>query len=301
MVVEKRSLSVRGLSVSFPGKKGWIKILDEVDMDFVERKFTAIVGESGCGKSVLGQAILGILPDSVRRGGNITFGAGVKNKRMGIIPQNPADSLNPTRRICKQMQDLLDTAGIEDKDNVRKKRYLELFHLSDTDRVLQSYPHELSGGMLQRTLCAMAASVNPDWILADEPTKGLDERTGALVIENLRRFRENLACSMIIITHDINLAKDVCDTVVVMYSGQIVEVNDNFFAAPLHPYSQGFLRALPQNGLHPMPGKAPDFGEEIQGCRFAPRCPQCSRRCLDQRPDLYGMPGGKYARCFLYA
>ena len=165
---------------------------------------------------------------------------------------------------------------------------------------MAAYPHELSGGMLQRVLCAMAVSTKPAWILADEPTKGLDEQVGAIVRENLLTIKHDLHLSMLVITHDIALAQEVCDDVLVMYAGQILEYNTDLWQKPLHPYTQGFLQALPQNGLQVISGKAPVPGESFSGCKFAARCPHCTKRCREQRPEMYQV-GDEQVRCFLYA
>lgn len=218
----------------------------------------------------------------------------------GIIPQNPSESLNPVRKIGKQMQDILAVHNIADSDNSYKKQCLRLFGLQEDERVLAAYPHELSGGMLQRVLCAMAVSSKPEWILADEPTKGLDEQVGAIVRKNLLTIKQDLHLSMLIITHDIALAQEVCDDVLVMYAGQVLEHNADIWHKPLHPYTKGFLQALPKNGLQVIPGKAPVPGESFTGCKFAARCPYCTTRCKEEKPAMQQV-GNAEVRCFLYA
>ncbi len=247
--------------------------------------------------------MLNILPQGVvKKGGVFYEGELVQGilSSFGIIPQNPSGSLNPVRKIGRQMQDILDVYAIKDADNAYKQQCLRLFGLQEEERVLAAYPHELSGGMLQRVLCAMAVSTKPAWILADEPTKGLDEQVGAIVRENLLTIKHDLHLSMLVITHDIALAQEVCDDVLVMYAGQILEYNMDLWQKPLHPYTQGFLKALPQNGLEVIPGKAPVPGESFSGCKFAARCPYCTKRCREQRPEMYQV-GDAQVRCFLYA
>lgn len=302
-MVETHDLVIKNLSVGFKLPQGVFYAVDDVSLQLSAGKFTAIIGESGCGKSVLGQAVLNILPAGVVKKGAV-FYAGEKVQKIlsafGIIPQNPSASLNPVRKIGRQMQDILAVHSIKDAANEYKIKCLHLFGLQEAERILAAYPHELSGGMLQRVLCAMAVSVKPAWILADEPTKGLDEQVGAVVRDNLLTIKHDLKLSMLIITHDIALAKEVCDEVLVMYAGQILEHNANIWQKPLHPYTQGFLRALPQNGLEIIPGKAPAPGDDFCGCKFAPRCPYCSVRCQLERPKLYKV-GEADVRCFLYA
>ncbi len=305
-MVGQKNITVQNLSVAFPVGRAWVRAVDGVTADFAAGRCTAIIGESGCGKSVLGQAVLGILPDGARRSGGVLYGGepleyAAQRRLFGVIPQNPSDSLNPIRKIHKQFQDLLDVYDIRDAKHLYKSECLRFFGLQDAERALQAYPHELSGGMLQRILCAMAISTKPPWLLADEPTKGLDEHNGAVALQNLQKLKRELGTSMIIITHDIKLARDVCDTVLVMYAGQVLERSDSFFAQPLHPYSRGFLQALPENGLRAMAGKPPEPGEQLRCCSFAGRCPCCGERCLRECPPLYTLRDGRQTRCFLYA
>lgn len=302
-MVMQDSLEIKNLSVGFKLPQGVFYAVDDVSIKLSAGKFTAIIGESGCGKSVLGQAVLNILPQGVVKKGAVFYkGERVQSilSAFGIIPQNPSGSLNPVRKIGRQMQDILDVYAIKDADNAYKLQCLHLFGLQEAERVLAAYPHELSGGMLQRVLCAMAVSTKPAWILADEPTKGLDEQVGAIVRENLLTIKHDLHLSMLVITHDIALAQEVCDDVLVMYAGQILEYNMDLWQKPLHPYTQGFLKALPQNGLEVIPGKAPVPGESFSGCKFAARCPYCTKRCREQRPEMYQV-GDAQVRCFLYA
>lgn len=307
-MVKREFISVKNFSAAFPVKNSWFYAVDDVSFSLAQDRFIAIVGESGCGKSVLGQGILGILPENVRKEGCIYYkgeklngllaaGAGI----FDLIPQNPGDSLNPTRKIARQMQDILDVVNIKDPDNAYKAKCLQFFGLEDIPRVLAAYPHELSGGMLQRVLCAMSISAKPRWILADEPTKGLDEQVTKVVLDNLRKMKSSLNLGMLIITHDLKLAGELCDEIIVMYAGQVMEINSDIFNHPLHPYTQAFLEALPVNGLKTIPGRAPAPGEEITGCRFVPRCKRCLARCLKSKPDLYITSSGAQVRCFLYA
>lgn len=302
-MVMQNSLEIKNLSVGFKLPQGVFYAVDDVSIKLSAGKFTAIIGESGCGKSVLGQAVLNILPQGVVKKGAVFYkGERVQSilSAFGIIPQNPSGSLNPVRKIGRQMQDILDVYAINDAANAYKLQCLHLFGLQEAERVLAAYPHELSGGMLQRVLCAMAVSTKPAWILADEPTKGLDEQVGAIVRENLLTIKHDLHLSMLVITHDIALAQEVCDDVLVMYAGQILEYNMDLWQKPLHPYTQGFLKALPQNGLEVIPGKATVPGKSFSGCKFAARCPYCTKRCREQRPELYQV-GDAQVRCFLYA
>lgn len=311
MVEKDENIYVKNLQVCFMPNNDVVQIIDGIDTVFEAGAFTAIIGESGCGKSVLGQAILGILPQYVHKNGEIIYKKvnilknakvvkGFYGREFSIVPQNPENSLNPVRKIRKQMQDILLVGNIQDKNDIYKIKCLKFFGIDDVGRVLESYPHELSGGMQQRVLCAMSISCQPKWILADEPTKGMDERLCGIVYDNLISIKQNSLSSMIIITHDINLATQVCDKIAVMYAGQILEVNSDLLQKPKHPYSQLFLKSLPENGLNAMQGISPALGEKIQGCKFAQRCPYCMPICKNNIPDYY-IEENVQVRCFLYA
>ncbi|MDY2637655.1 MAG: ABC transporter ATP-binding protein [Phascolarctobacterium sp.] len=291
-------IKIEELSVAFSTKEGLIKAVDDVNIQFKPYTVTAIIGESGCGKSVLGQAILGILPPTVFKEGVIVTKA---SSTFGIVPQNPADSLNPIRKIYKQFQDILDVHGVQDKRHTLKKECMELFGLEDVERVLNAYPYELSGGMLQRLLCAMAISTKPQWIFADEPTKGLDENTVKIVTENFQRIRKALNCGMIIITHDLEFAKTISDRIVIMYAGQVMEVSSELFTKPMHPYTQAFIKALPENGMKVLEGKNDNLLSNQRGCKFATRCLYRKAKCLEYRPELYSLGNAIQVRCFKYA
>ncbi|MCQ5183230.1 ABC transporter ATP-binding protein [Phascolarctobacterium faecium] len=304
-------LVLHQLYVHFPVPGGLVRAVDGVDICFRHQQITAIIGESGCGKSVLGQAILGILPDYVARSGNIFYRStdiladntslpGFYGQQIALIPQNPGDSLNPLRTIGRQFDDILQTAGLNDKTNQRKQQLLTFFGLPDAERVLAAYPHALSGGMLQRVLCAMSICCSPLWLLADEPTKGLDETACGVVYENLQKIKTSQSLGMLIITHDLHLARSICADIAVMYAGQIVEYGPQVLTGPRHPYTQAFLAALPENGFQPLPGLPPLPQDHLPGCRFAPRCPSCQKRCLQEVPPVYDSGTAK-VRCFLYA
>ena len=305
------NIKVEDLYVYFPVEQGYVRAVDGINLIFQWGKMTAIIGESGCGKSILGQALLNILPDYVEQRGKIIYQgvdvvgnpkgvAQFYGQEFGIVPQNPGDSLNPVRKIGKQFNDILQALGKQDSDDVLKTKWLHFFGLEAVDRVLEAYPHELSGGMQQRVLCAMSCCGQPKWILADEPTKGLDEQVCAVVYDNLLKIKAQGNCGMMIITHDLHLAQQVCDSIAVMYSGQIVEAGREIFTRPLHPYTQAFLASLPENGFQTMAGSAPAPTDKLNGCKFAPRCPYCLECCRHEVPPVYQV-GKTQVRCFRYA
>lgn len=312
MTIERDgSIYIEQLQISFPTLEGDVRAVDGITVRFACGQFTGVIGESGCGKSVLGQAVLGILPEYVKVRGQVLYQGydvarqaeempGFYGRQFGIVPQNPGESLNPTRNILKHMQDVLRACKISDAEDSRKMEALRFFGLPDTARIFKAYPHELSGGMQQRVLCAMGTICQPRWIFADEPTKGLDEKVCGVVYENLLKIKMRKECSMLLVTHDLNLARRVCDKVAVMYAGQIVEFGSAVFTKPKHPYTQAFLASLPENGFRPMRGIAPESGETAVGCRFADRCEFCFSACRKNTPPVYNVEQTE-VRCFLYA
>lgn len=305
------TLQISDLQVHFPVSKGLVKAVDGISAQFEHGKITGIIGESGCGKSVLGQALLGLLPDYVTRSGQILYrgtdilanAAGIPGfygQEFALIPQNPGDALNPLRKIGRQFDDILQAAALKDNDQQLKRSLLSYFGLSDTARILSAYPHELSGGMLQRVLCAMSICCAPHWLLADEPTKGLDELSCTIVYDNLQKIKLRGKLGMLVITHDLQLARTICDRLAIMYAGQIVEYGKRLLTEPRHPYTKAFLNALPGNGFQPLAGLPPSPQEQRPGCRFAPRCSACMERCRHEMPPPY-MVDDTQVRCFLYA
>ncbi len=304
-------IAIKNLYVSFPVKTGLVQAVDNISVTFKHGQITGIIGESGCGKSVLGQAILGILPEYVQRCGQILYrdanifadNTVIPNfygQEFALIPQNPGEALNPLRKTGKQFNDILLTAGINDPDDNYKISLLQFFGLADGRRVLAAYPHELSGGMLQRVLGAMSICCSPVWLVADEPTKGLDETACAVVYENLGKIKTKKNLGMLIITHDLQLARSLCDTIAVMYAGQLVEYGPHVLNAPKHPYTQAFLAALPENGFQPLAGLPPAPQDNLQGCRFTPRCKSSMPLCHKEAPPTCTI-GTAEVRCFLYA
>ena len=311
MKKEGKGFEVQELSVSFHVRGERVPVLHDMSIHLTQGGVTGIIGESGSGKSVFGEALFGLLPESAEIRGKVQFdGKDVfaltqreKNSLWGnvwgLVPQLPQEALSPLRTIDGHLRDVRCGAGMKPLTQEKAAELLRSFELAEPERVLRSYPHELSGGMLQRVLCAMAAACCPAWILADEPTKGLDEDVREAVGRSLARMAERTRCTLLVITHDIALAHSICDHLIVMYEGEIVEllaVAPEFAAH--HPYTQALLRALPENGFEALPLQAEISDDAGSGCRFAPRCTHADVRCRRERPSLYA--AGK-VRCFLYA
>ena len=289
-----------------------VRAVDHVSTAFKYGEITGIIGESGCGKSVLGMAILGLLPPYAQIEGEIIYQnqdliklndrqiRKIRGRKIGWIPQNPSESLNPVIKIKSQIKESLRL----NKERFSKKEHLgisllESFGFHDPQRVAVYYPFELSGGMKQRVTSAMGIACSPQWVIADEPTKGLDKALREQTYSTLLSIKEQGVKGMIIITHDIVLAKELCDQVAVMYSGQILEKGPQVIGKPLHPYTKALIASLPENGMNPMPGSAPTPSENFIGCKFAPRCQFWMERCIKESPQAFYKDGGM-VRCFLY-
>ena len=313
MKKEGKGFEVQELSVSFHVRGERVPVLHDMSIHLTQGGVTGIIGESGSGKSVFGEALFGLLPESAEIRGKVQFDGkdvfaltqsektSLWGNVWGLVPQLPQEALSPLRTIDGHLRDVRCGAGMKPLTQEKAAELLRSFELAEPERVLRSYPHELSGGMLQRVLCAMAAACCPAWILADEPTKGLDEDVREAVGRSLACMAERTRCTLLVITHDIALAHSICDRLIVMYEGEIVEL---LAVAPElaahHPYTQALLRALPENGFEALPLQAEISDDAGSGCRFAPRCTHADVRCRRERPSLYAAGAGK-VRCFLYA
>lgn len=307
---DKGGIRTEGLSVIFHLPDGDVCAADDISARFEEGKITGLIGESGCGKSVLGLALLGLLPPYASVEGKIyldgeALNPGTARKQLGteigLIPQNPSESLNPARTVgAHLMEALLPVKAGRKEKKERAEKLLRDFGFPETKRIWRAYPHELSGGMQQRVLCAIGAACSPRWILADEPTKGLDSDLRWQVKDTLLSLRSQGVRSMLVITHDLPLARELCDTIVVMYAGKIMESGSDVLKNPLHPYTKAFLAALPEHGFQSMPGTALRTGEKTAGCPFASRCAQAEERCRKECPPPVRLKQGRIVRCFQY-
>lgn len=309
------NINIEDLKIHFNTREGKVRAVDGVSLTFQSGKITGIIGETGSGKSVLGLGVLKLIANNSTISGRILYEEKnllslnekemkeIRGKNIALIPQNPSNSFNPILKIGSHINELFYYHK-KDKKSVCERKTLDVlkrFSFSTIYGVYNSYGFQLSGGMSQRALAAMGMALNPNWIIADEPTKGLDAIIRKQVYEVFDDLRCNMGVSMILITHDLMLAKKLCDEVVVMYAGKIIEqgTKDSIFNNPLHPYTRGLIDSQPNKKLIPIEGIAPKLTDLPSGCRFSPRCKVAKELCCNYEPELFEVKGSK-VRCFLY-
>ena len=316
-------LAVEELSVGFDTEEDLVNVLDRVSFDIEAGETLGLVGESGCGKSVTALAVMGLLPKPAGRiqGGDILFRGdsllalprermrAIRGNRIAMIFQEPMTALNPVQRIGRQLAETfaLHEPGLS-SDTVRQRSLglLEEVGIPAPERRLDEYPHQLSGGMRQRVMIAMALASRPDVLIADEPTTALDVTIQAQILELLRDLQRDTGMAIIFITHDLGVIAELCSRVVVMYAGRVAEQADirPLFAHPLHPYTRGLLDSIPRlegepkTPLTTIPGTVPGIDDLPSGCRFVNRCPFADSRCHGQPPPLDAPTTGHRVACY---
>jgi oligopeptide/dipeptide ABC transporter ATP-binding protein len=316
-------LEVRNLRTWFDSERGEVRAVDGVSFDVDAGETLGIVGESGCGKTVTALSLLGLVGrpagrvvegSSIRLRGEELVGAGaerlraVRGAEIAMIFQEPAASLNPVYPVGDQIVEALRAhRGTSRKDARREAvRRLEEVGIPDPERRVDDYPHQLSGGMSQRVMIAMALACEPALLVADEPTTALDVTVQAQILRLLAEVKARHGMALILVTHDLAVVAEVCDRVAVMYAGRIVETGsvEEIFLHPAHPYTRALLDAIPEPGrsdgpLRGIAGSVPSPTSWPEGCRFRPRCPLAFDRCV-QEPDAIPLGGpGRTARCWL--
>jgi oligopeptide/dipeptide ABC transporter ATP-binding protein len=312
-------LSVEGLTIDLPGGPGQHGLVEDVSFDLHRGRSLALIGESGCGKSLTSMAILGLLPPhlpvragSVRFDGVDLLDCGERDLRrvrggpVGIVFQEPMSSLNPTMTVGDQIAEARRIHLGERRATALREAValLDRVGIPNAGQRIRSYPHELSGGMQQRVMIAAAIACDPKLVIADEPTTALDVTIQAEILELLRDLRRDLDLAVLLVTHDLGVVADFCDDVVVMYAGHVVERTSvrGLFYEPRHPYSSALLAAVPQAGqprtrLTVIPGRVPPAGRFPAGCRFQPRCGHAlPDECALPQPEAE-LSGGHRTRC----
>ena len=300
--------------MDFPTDDGLVRAVNGVDLSIKVNEVLGLIGESGCGKSVLGLSVMRLLQEDVILKGEILYCGKnlysiekdamrkLRGKEIGVILQNPGSSLNPGLTVGSQIAEPImlhkkvkGSLAIE-----MAEKLLGLVKIKEPRKRAKDYPHQYSGGMKERAVIAMGIASEPRFIIADEPTKGLDITVKRKIVKLLRDISEKK--TMLIITHDLEVAEKVCNRVAVMYAGELVEIAPAalIFKNPLHPYTRGFFNSLPARGLKPIKGSSPSLIDPPKGCRFHPRCSYCSDRCKTEHP-LMLEKNGRAMRCFLYA
>lgn len=317
----KAVLKVRDLRISFHTPKGNINIVRGINLDLRKGEVLGIVGESGCGKSLTSQALMGLLPDNARIGENSSITVDGKNltninekewekirgKKISMIFQDPMTSLNPSMKIGEQ---IAETIRNNDKCSrkeafVRALEMLKKVRISSPELRMKEYPYQLSGGMKQRVMIAIALSSHPEILIADEPTTALDVTTQAQIVDLLNELKEEFNTSIIIITHDMGVVANVSDRIAVMYCGKVVEYGKtrDVLINPKHPYTIGLIRSIidPAKNttkLYSIKGNVPTAFEAdmTEGCLFSSRCPYCNENCLRNQPCRVSL-GNSYVEC----
>jgi oligopeptide/dipeptide ABC transporter ATP-binding protein len=322
LVIEP-SLQIQDLHVSFFTLGGEVRAINGVSLDVYPGEFFGLVGETGCGKTVTGLAVLGLAPQpgQITRGRILLKGRDllrlpsremrrIRGGDITMIFQNPATSLNPVFTVGSQLVRVirLHQGGSGRQAREHACELFESVGLPEAKRLMQAYPHELSGGMLQRVMIAMALSSRPSLLIADEPTTALDVTIQAQILALLRDLQARFDITTLLITHDLGIIAETCDRIAVLYAGQVAEIGTTaeIFYNPRHPYTQGLIRAVPRpdqdvEHLAAIPGTVPSNPGFLDHCLFAPRCPHAEKRCWEDQPTQIPVGERHQVACFLYA
>jgi len=317
-------VDIRNLKTYFYTEDGVVPAVDGVDMYVKRGETLGVVGESGCGKSVTSLSVMRLIaspPGKIVEGEILFQGEDLLKKSeaemrkirgndISMIFQEPMTSLNPVYTIGDQISEaIMLHQGLNKKDATEKAvEMLRLVGIPLPERRVNEYPHQLSGGMRQRVMIAMALSCNPKLLIADEPTTALDVTIQAQILELMKKLKKELGMAIMLITHDLGVVAEMCERVVVMYGGKVVEEGDavSIFKSPLHPYTEGLLQSIPRmdedvDRLHVIEGVVPNPLHLPEGCRFHPRCPYAIEKCKASQPPLEQVAPGRYVACFLSA
>ena len=317
-------LEIKDLCVEFKTMAGTVHAVDHLSYTLHRGEKLGIVGESGSGKSVSSLAMMQLIPNPPGKvtGGQILYNGKdlvklseremekIRGNEISMIFQEPMTSLNPIIRCGKQIAESLQLhRGMKKKEAMEEAiKMMQAVGIANPQARAYEYPHQMSGGMRQRVMIAMALACQPQILIADEPTTALDVTIQAQILDLIRDLNQKMNTSVVFITHDLGVVSELCDTVIVMYNGHIVEKAPvaDIFREPLHPYTQGLLSAIPRitkerKPLSTIEGMVPNPVERIKGCRFWPRCPKACERCRKEEPSVFSVGENRQVRCWLYA
>ena len=310
-------LNIHDLCVGFQVGNRVVNIINHVSLYIGEDEVLGLIGETGCGKSVTGSAVLRLLPENAVVSGRIDYRGQpllpmsehefnkLRGAKIVSVPQSPSTSLNPMMTVGMQVEECLTRRPDYNKKaqqspvRERVEAIFERLKLNERGRVFKKYPCELSGGMCQRVLISMGAITSADLIVVDEPTKAVDWILRASVVEVLRKMKDDYRCGMMMITHDIGVARALSNRIAVMYAGEIVETGTagQVLDRPQHPYTVDLINALPENGFQVTEGFMPSFEEMPAGCRYQDRCAYCTEACRSVKPELRETEPGHFIYC----
>ncbi|ETI66747.1 ABC transporter ATP-binding protein [Neobacillus vireti] len=319
----EKILEIKNLQTHFTSDSGVVKAVDGVTITVNKGETVGVVGESGCGKSVTSLSVMRLLKDTPGKivGGTIEFEGKnleaisekemrmIRGNEIAMIFQEPMTSLNPVYKIGRQIEEAVQLHLKYDKKQARQHaiNMLKLVGIPRAEEIVDEFPYQLSGGMRQRVMIAMAMACKPKLLIADEPTTALDVTIQAQILDLMRKLTKEGDTAIMLITHDLGVVAEMCDRVVVMYAGKVVEEADVFtiFENPKHPYTEGLLYSVPKLGqkvdrLDSIPGNVPTPSNMPEGCKFAPRCPKVMDICRQQDPELLLIDKEHTCRCWLY-
>lgn len=317
-------LKVDHLKTFFRTKTGILPAVNGVSFTLKSGEILGVVGESGCGKSVMSMSILKLIE---KYGGKVQEGSSIelqgrqvldlpekvmcdlRGKEISMISQDPMTSLNPVFTVEYQMVEMIRRhTGMSKKEAcAHALSWLKRVGIPEAEKRMKEYPHQLSGGMCQRVIIAMALSCDPKVLIADEPTTALDVTIQAQILDLLRKLRDDVNAAIILVTHDMGVVAGMADNIMVMYAGRAVEygTKHQIFKTPKHPYTQGLLASVPrmdkqEDKLYAIPGNVPNLTQKIEGCIFRDRCTKCAEKCAKEAPPQFRMEDGARVRCWLY-
>lgn len=305
---------MENLSVHYRAGRGYVRALDDVSVDLPAGETIGVVGETGCGKSTLGKAVLGILPPRTELLGHVWFRGEdlttmgeeqlrrLRGKDLALIFQDPVTRLNPLMRIADHFIETIRAHEDVSEGKARSRAEKSLMAMGIPASRIRNFPHEFSGGMRQRIMIALALVLSPSLLVADEPTTSLDVIVEAQILEILEDLKRAYKMSLLLITHNLGIVAEICDRVAVLYAGKLVEIGPvrDIFARPIHPYTRGLLQSvihLETKELFSIDGSPPDLVAPPPGCRFHPRCPFAQDICKEQVPQLVQFRPGHFAAC----